>query len=209
MLRKADVVGGALRLLETEGLDGLTTRKLGDALGVRASALYRHFPHKQALLDAMAEGILEEVSLDLPPGTWAEQGAELAGRLRRALLAHRDGARVVAGAYVTEAATVAFGNTAAGLLEAAGLPRQQAGWATAAVSHYVLGHTIEEQARAELADGGAWAEKMSTFTRLDDHVALAAFDALPTDRFAYGLRLLINGIRHELADPGRSGKRTM
>jgi TetR/AcrR family tetracycline transcriptional repressor len=198
LLRKADVVDGALRLLDTEGLDGLTTRKLGDQLGVRASALYRHFPNKQALLDAMANRILRDIDLELPAGSWDERGVELATRLRQALLAHRDGARVVAGAYVTEAAAVAFGNAAAELLRVAGLLPEQAGWATAAVSHYVIGHTIEEQAHIELTQNGAWPDKMKAFTELGDRVALTAFDADPADRFRYGLRLIINGIRHEL-----------
>jgi AcrR family transcriptional regulator len=201
LLRKNNVVDGAIALLDAEGLDGFTTRKLGAALGVRAGALYRHFPNKQALLDAMADRILQEVGVEVPAGSWEEQGMALAGRLRQALLSHRDGARVVAGAYVTEPHTVLFGNTAVDLLQAAGLPLAQAGWATAAVSQYVLGHVIEEQARAVLAEHGAWTEKMDSFTELADRVAATAFDADPAERFTYGLRLLMNGIRHELAEP--------
>jgi TetR/AcrR family tetracycline transcriptional repressor len=199
LLRKANVLDGALALLETEGLDGFTTRKLGTALGVRASALYRHYPDKRALLDAMADRILEEVSVDLPAGSWDQRGTVLANRLRQALLSHRDGARVVAGAYSTEPNTVQFGNTAVEILRSAGLPPEQAGWATTAVSHYVLGHTIEEQSRADLAAQGAWSGKMDAFNDLEDQVAATAFDADPAERFAYGLRLIINGIRHELA----------
>lgn len=199
LLRKTNVVDGAMTVLDTEGLDGFSTRKLGAVLGVRAGALYRHFPNKQALIDAMAARIIEQVSVDLPPGAWDQQGTELAVRLRQALLAHRDGARVVAGAYVTDLHTIRFGNTAAQILQAAGLPPEQAGWATAAVSQYVIGHTIEEQARAELTKHGDWSTKMSTFTELADQVAMTTFDADPARRFAYGLRLLLNGIRHELA----------
>jgi AcrR family transcriptional regulator len=199
LLRKANVVDGALALLDDAGLDGLTMRGLGEVLGVRAGALYRHFPSKQALLDAMAERILESIDLTLEPGPWDERGLVLAGRLRHALLRHRDGARVVAGAYTTQAHTVRFGNTSVALLREAGLPPQQAAWAVAAVSQYVIGHTIEEQARANLVDSGAWSKKMDAFAGLADDVALSAFDADPQERFAYGLRLLLNGIRHELA----------
>lgn len=192
------MVDGALALLDDTGLEGLTMRRLGEALGVRASALYRHFPSKQALLDAMAERILESIDLTLEPGPWDERGLVLAGRLRHALLRHRDGARVVAGAYTAEAHTVLFGNTSAGLLREAGLPPRQAAWAVTAVSQYVIGHTIEEQARTALVDDGSWPQKMDTFAELADGVALSAFDADPQERFAYGLRLLLNGIRHEL-----------
>jgi AcrR family transcriptional regulator len=199
LLRKANVVDGALALLDDTGLDGLTMRRLGEALGVRAGALYRHFPSKQALLDAMAERILESIDIALEPGPWDERGPVLAGRMRLALLRHRDGARVVAGAYTTQAHSVLFGNTSAALLREAGLPPQQAAWAVAAVSQYVIGHTIEEQARADLVDSGSWSQKMDAFAELADDVALSAFDADPQERFAYGLRLILNGIRHELA----------
>ncbi|WP_329138481.1 TetR/AcrR family transcriptional regulator C-terminal domain-containing protein [Streptomyces sp. NBC_01476] len=198
LLRKVNVVDGALALLDDTGLDGLTMRRLGEALGVRAGALYRHFPSKQALLDAMADRILESADLHLEPGPWDERGMILAGRLRDALLLHRDGARVVAGAYTAEPHTILFGNTSAALLREAGLPPRQAAWAVAAVSQYVIGHTIEEQARAELVEGGSWPEKMEAFAELADDVARSAFDADPQERFAYGLRLFLNGIRHEL-----------
>ena len=212
LLRKADVVDGALTLLDAEGLDALTTRKLGVVLGVQSGALYRHYPTKQALLDAMAERILEGVSLDLPDGPWDEQATVLLHRVRVALLAHRDGARVVAGTYVTEPNTVLVGNTAIDLLKRAGLPPEQAGWAAVAVNHYVLGHTIEEQARAELVDRGAWPPKMDAASELSDEIAASTFNADPAERFAYGLRLLLNGIRHELqalrAATPRTSRRT-
>ena len=54
LLHRADVVDGAVELLDAEGLDGLTTRKLGASLNVDGSALYRHFPNKEALLEAIA-----------------------------------------------------------------------------------------------------------------------------------------------------------
>ncbi len=198
LLRKTNVVDGALGLLDAEGLDALTTRKLGAALGVQAGALYRHFPNKQALLEAVADRILEGIAVDLPAGSWEQQGTLLANRLREALLAHRDGARVVAGAYVAAPNTVLFGNTAIGLLEGAGLPADQAGWAAVAVSNYVLGHSIEEQARAELIASGTWAEKMVALGDMTDRIATTTFDADPGERFAFGLKLLLNGIRDEL-----------
>ena len=68
LLRKANVVEGALALLEAEGLDGLTMRKLGAALNVQAGALYRHFPSKEALLDAMAEKLVEGIADPAPEG---------------------------------------------------------------------------------------------------------------------------------------------
>jgi TetR/AcrR family transcriptional regulator, tetracycline repressor protein len=57
-LKRADVVTGALALLDADGLDGLTMRKLG----VQAGGIYWHFKNKQALLEAMADRIVGEVT---------------------------------------------------------------------------------------------------------------------------------------------------
>lgn len=199
LLRKGDVVDGALELLDAEGLDGFTTRKLGAVLGVRAGALYRHYPTKQALLEAMGDRILDDVTADLPSGPWQQRATALAHRMREALLAHRDGAGVVAGSYVTEPNTVALGNAVVGLLQTAGLRTERAAWAAAAISYYVLGHSIEEQARAEMLEGGSWQQKMNVSEQMSDRLVVAAFDADPAERFSYGLRLLLNGIGQEVA----------
>ena len=101
VLRRPDVLKAALDMLDAEGLDGLTMRKLSAALNVQGGALYRHFPSKEALLDAMAEHLLAGVGAPFPPRmSWREECLELAKRLRTALLSRRDGARVVAGTYV-------------------------------------------------------------------------------------------------------------
>ncbi|HEY9291632.1 MAG TPA: TetR family transcriptional regulator, partial [Microlunatus sp.] len=52
------VIRTALELLDSEGLDGLTLRKIAAALDVKAPALYWHFQSKQQLLDEMATSML-------------------------------------------------------------------------------------------------------------------------------------------------------
>jgi TetR/AcrR family tetracycline transcriptional repressor len=202
-LHRQDVVAGALALLDAEGLDGLTMRKLAAQLGVQAGALYWHFKHKQALIDAMADALVAEVKAVPPPGRWDEQLTELCGRLRRVLLAHRDGARVVAGTFTTEPSTLRLGALTVGLLRSAGLPADRAGWAGFAVGYYVLGHCIEEQAQAELTAEGGWEAKAAEGTVHDgsyfDTAMTATVRADPAARFDYGLRLLIDGIRAQLS----------
>ncbi|WP_331772020.1 TetR/AcrR family transcriptional regulator C-terminal domain-containing protein (plasmid) [Embleya sp. NBC_00888] len=197
---------GAIALLDVEGLDGLTTRKLGAALNVRGPALYRHFPSKEALLDAMADRLLEAVAAPLPAGPWDEQLTFLAGRLRAALLSHRDGARVVAGTYVAGPNTRLVEDAVFGILQAADFPAERAGWVALSLGHYVLGHTIEEQAQAQLSADGIWKDRKDALVvgRPDsEYVRTAlttAFDADPAERFAYGVRLILDGVRRELPD---------
>jgi len=54
---RADYVAAALAIIDEHGLAGLTTRSLGDRLGVHGTAVYRHFPN----LDELVEAVLNEV----------------------------------------------------------------------------------------------------------------------------------------------------
>lgn len=99
----ADVVAAALRVLDAQGLENCSMRRVAAALDVQPSALYHHVPNKQSLLALMADQIV----LGVGPRTDRDAaGAPLAERivaaerlcvdLREAMLAVRDGADVVA-----------------------------------------------------------------------------------------------------------------
>lgn len=58
--RAADIVAAARRILESEGGDALTMRRLAAEVGIRAPSLYKHFPTKRAVEAALIEeGMLE------------------------------------------------------------------------------------------------------------------------------------------------------
>src|SRR5271156_3432726 len=69
-LDRAAVVGVALGLADSEGLDAVTIRRLAKELHVTPTALYWHFADKQALLDALADQLWTDAEhrLDHPPG---------------------------------------------------------------------------------------------------------------------------------------------
>jgi AcrR family transcriptional regulator len=87
-LTREAILDAALALLDKEGLENLSMRKLGAALGVEAMSLYNHVAGKDALLDGIHERIL--VCLELPPHarTWQAFVYHQALELHRALLAH-------------------------------------------------------------------------------------------------------------------------
>ena len=100
-LDRAAIVEAALALVNEVGLEGLTTRKLGDALGISGPSLYWHFKSKNELLEAMARALLVRA---LPPPNmataefeWKAWLAEGARGMRRSALSVRDGARILAG----------------------------------------------------------------------------------------------------------------
>ena len=149
-LQRETVVRAALRLLDEVGLEGLTVRRIAEALGVQNPALYWHFKNKQELLNSMAETMLmDEFAGVGPPGegaAWPDWLAGLAWAFRRALLSHRDGARVIAAADLSRGAMLVGLDRALMVLHEAGFPFHEALEGILTVFDYTLGTTFEEQA---------------------------------------------------------------
>ena len=67
ILSRRGIAQEALRLVEEEGIEGLTTRKLAKRLGVEGPSLYNHVANRDDLLDAMT-GLIDEY-VDRPCST--------------------------------------------------------------------------------------------------------------------------------------------
>ncbi|UOQ59634.1 TetR family transcriptional regulator [Leucobacter rhizosphaerae] len=141
---RADVVAAALRVLEVQGLEGCSMRRVAAELEVQPSALYHHVPNKQTLLALMADEIVGGVGEpacaaagSVSPGTGADAGSSVEGSsgagsvaagspgadprricqaLRDAMLAVRDGADVVATASAFRLGASAVENRLAALV---------------------------------------------------------------------------------------------
>ena len=195
-LDKGTVIATALELLNEVGMDNLTTRKLAERLKVQQPALYWHFENKRALLDALAEAMLTERhtrSLPKENEDWRVYLKENALSFRTALLSYRDGARIHAGTRPTEP-NFSTAEAQIRFLCTAGFSPKRAVWTLWAVSHYVVGSVLEQQASdAE--------ERISERPDVSEH-ALSSFlpdlfHELETDgmdvAFNFGLDSLIAG----------------
>ena len=80
--RAAAILAAAGRILETEGWDALTMRRLGEAVGIRAPSLYRHYPDKAAVEILLLEAGFEALA-DACETAFAREGESL-GVLGRA-----------------------------------------------------------------------------------------------------------------------------
>jgi AcrR family transcriptional regulator len=182
-LHKRDVVTAASALLDSYGIADLTMRRLARELNVSAGALYWHFANKQQLLGAVADRVLEPV--DEVHGGWQDRVAGICGQLRNALLSHTDGAELVSASFAA-GHSEAMGRVLAQLTVAAtdaGVDDAHAGLAARTVVYYVLGFTVDEQSRLQWDAAGA---------ELPDEQSVLSED--PSARFAFGLRLLVEGI---------------
>jgi TetR/AcrR family transcriptional regulator, tetracycline repressor protein len=152
------IVQAALDVLDEAGLDGLTVRAVASHLGVQAPALYWHVRDKQELLDEMATEIWRQVTAELaalPPGEpWEQVMSAFATITRRALLAHRDGAKVFSGTYLTDASVLEAQEDGLAQMVAAGFTLADVIRAWSLVYNFTVGFCIEEQSVAQATAAG-------------------------------------------------------
>ncbi|WP_280249468.1 TetR/AcrR family transcriptional regulator C-terminal domain-containing protein [Nocardia abscessus] len=85
---RAVVLTAALEIIDRDGVDGLSMRRLAEAVGRDPMVIYRHVPNKAAVLDGVAELVLAQLSVDAADPDWAAQLRALARDFRRLALAH-------------------------------------------------------------------------------------------------------------------------
>jgi AcrR family transcriptional regulator len=94
-LSREAVLQAAVDLVDREGFEALSMRRLGDAVGIHATSLYNHVEDKEALLDGIIEVVLDEVAAE--PGTdWKESLRVLAQGFREVSNRHPRVVRVFA-----------------------------------------------------------------------------------------------------------------
>src|SRR5580700_5222121 len=82
------VFATALELIDRDGADALSMRRLGAALDRDPMILYRHAPGKAALLDGVAETVLAQLKVDPADPDWTAQLRAVARDYRQLALAH-------------------------------------------------------------------------------------------------------------------------
>ncbi|MGP8147794.1 MAG: TetR/AcrR family transcriptional regulator C-terminal domain-containing protein [Thermoplasmata archaeon] len=223
------VVRTALELLDAEGMEGVTFRAVAKKLGIQPPALYWHFVNKRDLMDDLAQAILVGGGVDAiqppqNPSEWKEWLGQSANTLRKALVAHRDGGRVVAGASFGRAKALArFTIVSTQVLKESGFGLAEAGLATATVVDYVWGYVIEEQEGRGPEPSGATATGANGTPRLAEKFPGEAFAVDPSvanlfretmkeihklsegQLFDWGLQVILKG----LTSAKKSGRRAV
>ena len=155
-LTRGSIVDAAFAVLDDRGMDGLTVRALAERLGVQAPALYWHVRDKQELLDEMGtrvwSGVARAASRRRAGESWRDAMARYARAARRALLAHRDGARAFSGTYLTDPEVLRDQEAGLAWMESQGFSVDATTDAYALLTSFVVGHCIEEQARSQAND---------------------------------------------------------
>lgn len=206
-LTREMMIDAALRLLDEVGLDGLTVRRLAAELEVKSPSLYWHIRTKQELLDGLADTIIQRAGMGPPRDgeSWQEWLARRARQYRMSVLAHRDGARLIATASWLSPATIASFDQELAAMVDCGFAPGLAMHTIATLNRYVSGFVLQEQAVPPTA----------ARTSSDHVAALTAIDpvSIPTTlleaireggslsgdaAFEQGLRIILDGAAEAL-----------
>jgi TetR/AcrR family tetracycline transcriptional repressor len=210
---RQEAVAAAIRVLDEAGLEGVSLRRVAAELGVSAPTLYWHVRDKRELLDLVAEAIVTEGGpQQARPAKGQPWWEWLAGRAvaeYHSLLAHRDGARVVAGNRPTPEAWEDI-EAHLGALAEAGIPPIEALRMQFVIGAYVIGSALERQAEeARRREGpdprppGGWDPDRLPHLAGVARAMKAGHEADPRDAeavFRYGLDRLLDGLRAGLAE---------
>ncbi|MDX3108262.1 TetR/AcrR family transcriptional regulator C-terminal domain-containing protein [Nonomuraea angiospora] len=205
--RQSEIVETALELLDEKGADAVSLRAVAERMGVRLNTVSWHVKTKGRLLELMADAIVGRMSLeDLPPDP-ADRSRELLRRYRRALLAVRDGAKVVTGTYAAEEHTLRTAEAIVGALLECGSGEREAAWTAWTAVYFTLGLTQEEQGApasiGEALDAAVAPEAHPSLARVLAHLAGGTFE----ERFDFGLDLIIRSPGRAEDEPARARRK--
>ena len=139
-LTRQRIVRAALRIMDEEGLEAVTMRHIGRALGVEAMSLYNHVRDKEEILDSICEEVLS--GFRVPDARdWREAARAGAREYRRLLLAHPRVITLMTGRKgpVTNADALKAYEFALGMFLDAGLTAPESVMALNALASYILG----------------------------------------------------------------------
>ncbi len=210
-LTREAIIEAALRVLDQEGLNRVSMRRVAEELGTGAGSLYWHVGNKEELLELVVDRVSSELDLPQPePSRWQEQLKDVAREMRHLMKRHRDVARISLGRIPVGPNLVRVVEWMLVLLRGAGVPDRTAALAGDLLALYVGAYAYEESLPFN-PPGDAPPEQIGRMIRdyfvslppdrFPNTVALA--DELiaggPDERFEFGLEVIVRGLAAEAA----------
>ncbi|MFB4295578.1 TetR/AcrR family transcriptional regulator C-terminal domain-containing protein [Actinomadura sp. NTSP31] len=215
------VVETAIGVLDAEGLEAVTMRRVAQELGTGPASLYAHVADKQELRELMLDRVAAEIRLpaEPDPARWREQLKEVAMEIRRVYTSHRDIAKVSMGLIPTGPNLLAIAEAQLGLMLAGGVPPKVAGLAVDTLGMYIDADAIEDTFYTATlpADVDPWEHFQKYVDQIRDYLKALPTDRYPhlvalvddltdqggAERFEFGLDVLLRGIASYIEDGGR------
>lgn len=209
-LTRERILEAATRVMDAEGLEAVTMRRLGRELGVEAMSLYNHVPSKEALLSGILETVMRQFELPRHDGDWLERLRDLALAYRRLLLAHPNVLSLFAEHRHLDPECLQPIELTLDALRSGGLSVEETTTAYHMLVGYVQGHAMLEIAGLMAGDPGAEhaAEHEAFLRTLPAHRFPRMAEMLPhlnqcdhQAEFELGLDVLLAGLDAKLGRP--------
>ncbi|MEV0643920.1 TetR/AcrR family transcriptional regulator [Phytomonospora sp. NPDC050363] len=197
LLSRDLIVTEALALIDAEGLDAVSTRRLATGLKVSGPALYNHFGTKDEIIDAAVDTVLSEVDISAfaglgDRGDWPGALREWARSYRRALAAHPNIVPALAVGFGRRPNALRIADAVFGGLVATGWPNGQATRVGAIMRYFVTGSALGSFAAAFPDDAGLY---NGAYPHLDQaHLLAEARERVDDSAFEIGLDALLHGL---------------
>jgi AcrR family transcriptional regulator len=213
-LNRERVLRAAVALADESGLEAISMRKLGDAVGVEAMSLYNHVANKDDLLDGMIDVVFSEIDLPSAEDDWKTAMRQRAISVRRVLSRHRWAIGLMESRTSPGPATLRHHDAVIGCLRSAGFSIELVAHAFSALDSYIYGFALQERSlpfdtpdeTAELAQAilaqfppGEYPHLAALTT---EHVLRPGYDY--GNEFEFGLDLILDALAR-ISD-GTSGR---
>lgn len=192
------IIGAATDIADRDGLPALTMKRIGQALGVEAMALYRYFPSKDALLDAIADALIGQITAPGTCGDWESVTRARMQSVRDLAQAHPDLFRMTLDRVPHSLAKAMVVETFVAMMREAGLDGSTALSVFRLVSDYAIGFALAELRGFVLAPGQSTLDPAALpgatypeITRLAPLLSRTNPDA----EFTFGVDLIFAGVR--------------
>jgi TetR/AcrR family transcriptional regulator, tetracycline repressor protein len=201
-LTRERVLQAALDLVDREGVDALSMRRLGRVLGVEAMSLYGYVASKEDLIEGVVELIFGEMPLVVPgPESWQERVRRHARIYRAVLLSHPNAVRLVAGRPLITEGTAAFVDSAICELRAIGLDVETADQVLGVLASFTQGQVSEQTGAGRRTESPGDVLDLSRFPDLSAVEKLGKMTPARYDaEFELGLDIIVAGLEGLLAN---------
>ena len=207
-LSRDRVVRTAVKLADKQGLDSLSMRKLGDALGVEAMSLYNYVAGKDELLDGMADVVATEIGLPVGDADWRPAMRAWATSMREVVGKHRWAIRLLGARTSPGPATLGLYDAVFGCLRRAGFSAELASETFGLLNSYTIGFVVQEVTvpfetgaqkaeHAQAALQGSSPDEYPYLRAAVDHLVKERTD--PDRRFENGLAIILDAISQRAA----------
>ncbi|WP_236239250.1 TetR/AcrR family transcriptional regulator [Streptomyces sp. CC228A] len=197
LLSRERIVAAAAALVDAEGLEAVSTRRLAAELGVSGPSLYNHFRTKDEILEAVADAVSAQVDLSMfdagDPRDWRTALHDWAVSYRAALTAHPNIVPVLARGPGRRPAGLRVADAVFGAMVRAGWPPAMATHIGALMRYFVTGSALGSFALGFVDDAAAY--DPADYPHLGQaHLLAEHQERVDEGAFETGLRALLDGL---------------